>query len=101
MAPANDADSFRIDFPMPIKHELSCGVNILDFQAAVVDLLPKIGSVPRTAAVIGRDHGVTLSDEFVNDLPMLEGHHVAVDLSVRQDNQRQFPEIRPMFRKES
>src|SRR5947209_19853622 len=87
MAPADNPDTPRIEEGMLFQHELSGGMDILNVQSTVIDLMPVIGTVSATATVVRRNDCVALLNEFTDYMHRIITRDIAMDLAVgeRQD----------------
>src|SRR5207237_572273 len=53
VTPAHDRNTSGVDIAVPLEHDLAGGVDVFDFEAAVIDEFKKISAITGAAAVIG------------------------------------------------
>src|SRR5690348_5717907 len=79
MAPADHSDSLRINFAVSLQHELASRVDVFDFQAAVIDGPPEFDAITTAAAVIRRDDGISLLEQFADDDAKIIGSDIPMN----------------------
>src|SRR4051794_14779859 len=90
MAPADDSDSFRIDFVVHLQHKISRRMNVFDFQSSIINRAPELDSITAAPAIIRRDHGIPMLNQISNNNGEIVGRNIAVNFGMSQDDERQF-----------
>ena len=76
---------FRVDVLEVFQHPISGRVHVVVFQAAVIDELPEILTVAAAAAVFRCNYGVSLAEQFPEDIEVA-AVEIAVDSAVNEDD---------------
>ena len=76
---------------MMFEHPVAGGVDVLGFEAAVVDLVPVIRPVSTAATIVRSDHGIALLNHLADDMDFFVCGHIAVYFAMSEDNERESP----------